>query len=93
MVAYILPNEWQSFWRDKVSDRVEDDPVLFNQYGVIVMNPKKHPHVKYQSAKNFVDWLLSVKGQQAIAEFKINSQQLFYPNAKEQYAIKKSNTC
>lgn len=96
MGAYTLADRatWISFVNKKdFQILTEDDPVLFNQYGVIVVNPKKHPHVKYQSAKNFVDWLLSVKGQQAIAEFKINSQQLFYPNAKEQYAIKKSNTC
>lgn len=95
MGAYTLADRatWISFVNKKdFQILTEDDPVLFNQYGVIVVNPKKHPHVKYQSAKNFVDWLLSEKGQQAIAEFKINSQQLFYPNAKEQYAIKKSNT-
>jgi len=95
MGAYTLADRatWISFVNKKdFQILTEDDPVLFNQYGVIVVNPKKHPHVKYQAAKNFVDWLLGEKGQQAIAEFKINSQQLFYPNAKEQYAIKKSNT-
>ena len=60
---------------------VEGDPILFNQYGVILVSPKKHPHVKVAEGQAFVDWLLSAKGQQAIADYKIDGQQLFYPNA------------
>ncbi len=94
MRAYTLADRatWISFAnKGNFTILTEDDPTLFNQYGVIVVNPKKYPHVKYQLANNFVDWLLSKEGQQAIANFTVNSQQLFYPNAKEKYAIKKSN--
>ena len=62
---------------------VEGDPILFNQYGVILVNPKKHPHVKAAEGQAFIDWLLSAEGQDAIAAYKINGQQLFYPNAKK----------
>ena len=60
---------------------VEGDPILFNQYGVILVNPKKHPHVKAAEGQAFIDWLLSDTGQQAIADYRIDGQQLFYPNA------------
>jgi len=62
---------------------VEGDPILFNQYGVILVNPKKHPHVKVAEGQAFIDWLLSAAGQQAIATYKIDGQQLFYPNAQK----------
>jgi tungstate transport system substrate-binding protein len=62
---------------------LEGDPVLFNQYGVMAVNPEKHKHVKYKEAMEFVDWLISKEGQQAIASFKDNNgNQLFIPNAK-----------
>lgn len=61
---------------------VEGDPQLFNQYGLIVVNPKMHPRVKYAAAQAFVDWLLSDAGQDAIAAFRVDGKQLFYPNAK-----------
>jgi len=60
---------------------VEGDPVLFNQYGVILVNPKRHPHVKAADGQAFVDWLLSAEGQAAIADYKINGESLFFPNA------------
>ncbi len=94
MGAYTLVDRatWISFVnKGNFEILTENDPKLFNQYGIIVVNPNKYPHVKYQLAKNFVDWLLSENGQNAIADFKVNSQQLFYPNAKEQYVIKKGN--
>jgi tungstate transport system substrate-binding protein len=61
----------------------EGDPTLFNQYGVMAVNPEKHKHVKYKEAMEFVNWIISKEGQQAIASFKDSmGNQLFYPNAK-----------
>ncbi len=62
---------------------VEGDKRLFNQYGVILVNPEKHPHVKRELGQAFIDWLVSADGQKAIRDFKINGQQLFFPNAGE----------
>ena len=59
---------------------VEGDKRLFNQYGVMLVNPQKHPHVKAADGQAFVDWLISPEGQRAIADFKIEGQQLFFPN-------------
>jgi tungstate transport system substrate-binding protein len=62
---------------------LEGDPVLFNQYGVMAVNPEKHKHVKYKEAMEFINWLISKEGQQAIASFKDKlGNQLFVPNAK-----------
>lgn len=62
---------------------LEGDPVLFNQYGVMAVNPEKHKHVKYKEAMEFVNWLISKEGQQAIASFKDkNGNALFIPNAR-----------
>jgi len=62
---------------------LEGDPILFNQYGVMVVNPQKHKHVKDKEAMEFVNWIISKEGQQAIASFKNKlGNQLFYPNAK-----------
>jgi tungstate transport system substrate-binding protein len=61
---------------------VEGDRKLFNQYGVILVNPARHPHVKRADGQAFVDWLRSPKGQQAIAAFKVGGETLFHPNAK-----------
>jgi tungstate transport system substrate-binding protein len=60
---------------------VEGDPKLFNQYGVILVNPQKHAHVKAAEGQAFIDWLISPEGQQAIADYTIDGQQLFFPNA------------
>jgi len=60
---------------------VEGDKRLFNQYGVIVVNPARHPHVKEALAQKFADWVVSPAGQKAIAEYKIGGEQLFFPNA------------
>jgi tungstate transport system substrate-binding protein len=62
---------------------VEGDKRLFNQYGVMLVNPDKHPTVKKELGQRFVDWLVSPEGQRAIAGYKINGEQLFYPNANE----------
>jgi tungstate transport system substrate-binding protein len=61
---------------------VEGDQKLFNQYGVMLVNPAKHPHVKKELGQAFVDWVISPEGQQAIAAYKIGTDQLFFPNAK-----------
>ena len=61
---------------------VEGDQRLFNQYGVIVVNPARHPHVKKDLAQAFADWLVSPTGQAVIADYKIGGEQLFFPNAK-----------
>ncbi len=60
---------------------VEGDKRLFNQYGVILVNPQKHSHVKQALGQQFIDWLISTEGQKAIGDYKVDGQQLFYPNA------------
>src|SRR5690349_3548060 len=73
---------WLSFKnRGELDIVVEGDKRLFNQYGVMLANPDKHAHVKKEMGQAFVDWLVSSEGQKAIAEYKINGQQLFFPNA------------
>ena len=62
---------------------MEGDKRLFNQYGVILVNPAKHPNVKKELGQQFIDWLVSPEGQKAIANYKINGEQLFYPNADD----------
>ncbi len=82
--AYTLTDRgtWLSFVnKDDFKVLVEGDPKLFNQYGVILVNPEKHPNVKARQGQEFVDWLINKDGQAAIASFKIDGQQLFYPNA------------
>jgi len=59
----------------------EGDELLFNPYGVMLVNPEKHPHTKVKEGLAFIDWLISPEGQSAIASYKINGQQLFFPNA------------
>ena len=63
---------------------VEGDKRLFNQYGVIVVNPARHPHVKKNLAQAFADWVVSADGQATIAAYKIGGEQLFFPNAEKQ---------
>jgi tungstate transport system substrate-binding protein len=90
MNAYTMTDRgtWLSFKnRDDLTLLFENDPPLFNQYGVILVNPKRHEHIKYQQAKQFSDWLISSKGQQAIAEFTLEEQQLFFPNAQHEIAL------
>jgi tungstate transport system substrate-binding protein len=84
MGAYALTDRgtWISF-KNKGNYKIviEGDPELFNQYGVILVNPLKFPNVKAKPGQAFVDWLISDEGQAAIAGFKIEGQQLFFPNA------------
>jgi tungstate transport system substrate-binding protein len=82
--AYVLADRgtWLSFKnRGDLDILVAGDKRMFNQYGVILVNPEKHPHVKKQLGQAFIDWLVSPEGQKAIADYKINGQQLFFPNA------------
>ena len=62
---------------------VEGDKRMFNQYGVILVNPDKHPNVKTEFGQAFIDWLVSPEGQNAIAAYKIDGAQLFYPDAND----------
>jgi tungstate transport system substrate-binding protein len=84
MEAYTISDRgtWISFRnkRDLVI-AVEGDQRLFNQYGVMLVNPERHPGIKKVLGQQFVDWLISPEGQRAIANYEINGQQLFYPNA------------
>jgi len=85
--AYVLTDRgtWLSFRnRGELAVLVEGDRQLFNQYGVMVVNPARHPHVKAREAQAFVDWIVSPAGQSAIAAYKINGEQLFFPNAPSQ---------
>nr|MBF0685712.1 tungsten ABC transporter substrate-binding protein [Pseudomonas sp.] len=83
--AYVLADRgtWLNFKnRGELAILVEGDEALFNQYGVIVVNPEKHPHVKAAEAQKFVDWIISDDGQNVIASYKMGGEQLFFPNAK-----------
>ena len=84
--AYVLADRgtWLAFKnRGDLVIVVEGDKRLFNQYGVMLVNPAKHPTVKKELGQQFIDWLVSVEGQKAIANYKINGEQLFYPNASD----------
>jgi len=84
--AYVLADRgtWISFKnKGDLLIAVEGDKRLFNQYGVILMNPAKHAYVKKEMGQQFIDWLVSAEGQKAIADYKIDGQQLFYPNAND----------
>jgi tungstate transport system substrate-binding protein len=84
--AYVLADRgtWLSFKnRGDLVIAVESDKRLFNQYGVMLVNPEKHPSVKKYLGQQFIDWLVSSEGQKAIADYKINGEQLFYPNASD----------
>jgi tungstate transport system substrate-binding protein len=84
--AYVLADRatWLSFKnRADLAVLVEGDTRLFNQYGVLVVNPAKHPHTKVAEAQKFADWVTSSAGQAVIAAYKIEGQQLFFPNASK----------
>lgn len=84
MKAYTMTDRatWISF-KNRAQHVIlaEGDDVLFNQYGVILVNPKRNPRVNAEAGQKFIDWLLSESGQQAIASFQLEGQQLFFPNA------------
>ncbi|WP_427915403.1 substrate-binding domain-containing protein [Ramlibacter sp. MMS24-I3-19] len=82
--AYTLTDRgtWLSFRnRGDLAILVEGDKRLFNQYGVMIVSPQKHPHVNVAGAQKFVDWVISPEGQATIASYRIDGQQLFFPNA------------
>lgn len=83
--AYTLTDRgtWLSFENRGVLEIVlEGDPMLFNPYGLILVNPDRHPHVKAEPAQTFIDWMTSEAGQNAIASFKIGGEPLFFPRAQ-----------
>jgi tungstate transport system substrate-binding protein len=85
MNAYVLADRgtWIAFKnRGDLAIAVEGDNRLFNQYGIILANPEKFPHVKKESGQAFIDWIVSRDGQKAIADYRIGGQQLFFPNAR-----------
>ncbi|MEM8791786.1 MAG: substrate-binding domain-containing protein [Pseudomonadota bacterium] len=86
MGAYVLTDRatWIAFG-NKQAHRivVEGDPRLFNQYGIILVNPERHPNVKADLGQQFVDWVLSAEGQAAIGSYRIGGRQLFFPNAED----------
>ncbi|MDZ5698612.1 extracellular solute-binding protein [Chelativorans sp. M5D2P16] len=87
MDAYVLADRgtWLSFENRRDLDvLVEGDKRLFNQYGVILVNPEKHPSVKAEPGQQFIDWLISREGQEAIGEYAIDGEQLFFPNAERE---------
>jgi tungstate transport system substrate-binding protein len=87
--AYVLSDRgtWISFKnKGDLLIAVEGDKRLFNQYGVMLVNPAKHPNVKKDLGQQFIDWLVSPDGQKAIADYKIDGAQLFYPNANDHNA-------
>ncbi len=84
MNAYALTDRgtWLAFKnRGDLVISVEGDQRLFNQYGVMLVNPAKHPHVKKEMGQAFVDWVISPEGQRSIADYRIGGEQLFFPNA------------
>ena len=84
--AYILADRgtWLSFRnRQDLKILVEGDARLFNQYGVMLVNPQRHPHVKAADGQRFIDWITSQVGQDAIAGYRIDGEQLFFPNARQ----------
>lgn len=87
--AYVLSDRgtWLSFKnKGDLQVLVEGDRRLFNQYGVMLVNPSIHPNVKKDLGQQFIDWLVSPEGQKAIANYRINGEQLFYPNANDNNA-------
>ncbi|MCD6679373.1 MAG: extracellular solute-binding protein [Burkholderiaceae bacterium] len=86
MNAYALTDRgtWLSFKnRGELEILVQGDKRLFNQYGVMLVNPARHPQLKKEAGTKFIDWLVGAKGQQAIADYKVNGEQLFFPNAND----------
>lgn len=86
MNAYVVSDRgtWLSFKNPgDLAIVVEGDRRLFNQYGVILVNPEKHPTVKKDLGQSFIDWLISAEGQSAIAAYQVNGKQLFFPNAEK----------
>jgi tungstate transport system substrate-binding protein len=91
--AYVLTDRgtWISFKnKDALEIVVEGDSKLFNQYGIMLVSPAKHPHVKKDLGQQFIDWIVSAEGQNAIRSYRIEGQQLFFPNFDAAAAQKKA---
>ncbi len=85
MDAYVMSDRatWVAFGnRQNLTLLFEGDKVLFNQYGSLLLSEEKHPHLKHDLARQWHNWLISTEGQQAIADFTVDGQQLFFPNAR-----------
>lgn len=88
--GYVMSDRatWISFKNKRDHEiLVSGDKRLFNQYGIILVNPQRHPKVKSEEGQAFIDWLLGSEGQRAITEFRIEGKQLFYPNAKSTHSL------
>jgi tungstate transport system substrate-binding protein len=86
MNAYVLSDRatWLKFGnKGNLEILLEGDPKLFNQYGIILVNPEKYPHVKAEAGQTFIDWVLSAEGQKLIGDYTIEGQQAFFPDAKQ----------
>ena len=84
--AYVLSDRatWLNFKnKGDLEILVENDKRMFNQYAVILVNPAKHPGVKHELGQQFINWLVSLEGQNAIANYRIKGEQLFFPNASD----------
>ena len=84
--GYVLSDRgtWLNFKnKGELAILVEGDKRMFNQYGVMLVNPDKHPNVKKELGQQFIDWLVSAEGQKVIGNYKINGEPLFYPNAND----------
>lgn len=89
MNAYVITDRgtWLNFGnRGELEVLVEGDKRLFNQYSAILVNPARHPHLKAEDGRAFIDWLVSDRGQRVIADFRIGGEQLFFPNANDRPA-------
>ena len=87
MDAYLMSDRgtWLAFKnRANLKILVEGDVKLFNQYGVMLVNPARHPHVKREFAMAFIDWITGAEGQQAVASYRIEGESLFFPNARKE---------
>jgi tungstate transport system substrate-binding protein len=94
--AYVLSDRgtWLAFGnRGQLAVLVEGDPRLFNQYGVMLVNPVKHPHVKAAEGQIFIDWLISSEGQQSISDYRIGGEQLFFSQCKRPSSLVASPPC
>ena len=84
--GYVLSDRatWTNFKNKGDLDiLVENDKHMFHQYAVILVNPAKHPDVKHEFGQQFIDWLISLEGQNAIANYRIKGEQMFFPNASD----------
>ena len=90
--AFVDRGTWLAFEnRVDLAIVVVGDPRLMNPYGVILVNPKRHPHVKAAAGQRFIDWLVSTQGQRAIGDFRVKGEVLFIPDARETARVLRSD--